>query len=741
VTGILLSTILMAKALHLLILILMNYLHDFDQLRNLSIGVVDYVSPVEIRVSLEPDAPQNTALNTGVPCLFPRINGFVLIPNEVGALVGVINWIGTEHSAYPKRKGFRDYDLIDLPFPSRKMMINPIGTLKTRIKEGESFYKLERGVYSFPSVGDSVIIPKDEQLKSIVENSDEGAFVKIGTAPIAGNASVKINPDKLFGRHVAVLGNTGSGKSCTAAGIIRWSLEEAHEHKKNAEKPLNCRFIILDPNGEYSSCFNDLDVDINRFKIELTDTETDTFKQLHVPAWFWNSYEWGSFSQATAKTQKPILRKALRELKHGFKEGESNDHLIILRFFQSCIISLRTDLNLGQISFGDKPGRGEFGRKLQVFADQANAFLGRGDAEIDKLLSELEAYLKQIIAKRQKSFIPAGSIEAVTYFEAFTVLDVEGSMNAISKLVSTFNFSEQELGLDEDVPKFYEVEKLPDHIKFLAENQGVLQFLDFLVMRIRSLLADNRTKATIASDKNITLESWLNEYLHGITIIDLSLIPTDVVHLIVAVISRVVFEAIQRYRRKNSEVLPTVLMLEEAHNFIKKTYHSNEELSTTEVCSLTFEKIAKEGRKFGLSLLISSQRPSELSDTVLSQCNTFLLHRIVNDRDQDLVRRLVPDNIGGLLKELPILPTQKAILLGWASPLPMLVQIKPLLKEHQPKSQDPDFWDVWIGTSKRDANWGEVVKDWQGNVDNDTTLTHNVSPNPNEEEEEDLLGF
>ena len=101
---------------------------NFDKLRNLAIGTVDFVSPNEIKVRLETDAPQNTALNTGVPSLFPRINGFVLIPNEVGALVGIISWLGVEHSQYPKRKGFKDYDLIDLPFPLRKMAINPIGT-------------------------------------------------------------------------------------------------------------------------------------------------------------------------------------------------------------------------------------------------------------------------------------------------------------------------------------------------------------------------------------------------------------------------------------------------------------------------------------------------------------------------------------------------------------------------------------------------------------------------------------
>ncbi|EFN8770394.1 ATP-binding protein, partial [Escherichia coli] len=110
-----------------------------------------------------------------------------------------------------------------------------------------------------------------------------------------------------------------------------------------------------------------------------------------------------------------------------------------------------------------------------------------------------------------------------------------------------------------------------------------------------------------------------------------------------------------------------------------------------------------------------SQRPSELSPTVLSQCNTFLLHRISNDRDQEQVHRLVPDNMRGLLRELPSLPSRHAILLGWASELPVLVRMKELTEKQRPQSDDPDFWDVWSSTTKepRKVNWQQIADDWQ----------------------------
>lgn len=683
---------------------------NFDQLRDLSIGTVDFVSPNEIKVLLEPDAPQNTALNTGVPSLFPRINGFVLIPNEVGALVGIISWLGVEHSQYPKRKGFKDYDLIDLPFPLRKMAINPIGTLKTEIRNKETTYKLERGVYSFPSIGDTVVLPKVEQLRSIIENDDEQAYVKIGTAPIAGNAIVKINPDKLFGRHIAVLGNTGSGKSCSAAGLIRWSLEEAAKAKAPRPETLNARFIILDPNGEYSNSFDDLDATVNRFKIELTEQEKATFQQLRVPAWFWNSYEWSSFTLATGKTQRPILRRALRELKSGISLDTADCTPTVKRYFSSCAISLRADINIGVSALKEKPGKNEFGRKIQSFAKEADFFAGKTSGSLKQGLETLSKTLNTLAANKLRTFPKDG--KDIEYFEGFEISEASGALDAINQFLDPLGGSSVSEGPNEDMPVEFSVDMIANHIEVIAEEQGALQFLDFLIMRIRTLLADARMKAAIGNDPGITLESWLESYISGITIIDLSLIPADIIHIIVAAISRITFEAIQRYRRLKGNVLPTVLMLEEAHNFIKKYTVVSDEISPLEICSQTFEKIAKEGRKFGLSLLISSQRPSELSDTVLSQCNTFLLHRLVNDRDQDLVKRLVPDNIGGLLNELPILPTRKAILLGWASPIPMLVEINELAKEYRPKSDDPDFWQVWTGKSERKEDWKAIANEW-----------------------------
>jgi DNA helicase HerA-like ATPase len=227
----------------------------------------------------------------------------------------------------------------------------------------------------------------------------------------------------------------------------------------------------------------------------------------------------------------------------------------------------------------------------------------------------------------------------------------------------------------------------------MRKAENVSHFLDFLVARIRTLLSDPKMKFIIADTDSTTLEGWLKDYVGSeecqegmVSVIDLSLVPTEIVHVITAVIARMIFEALQRYMKINNVAIPTVLVMEEAHTFIKRYKEDIENHDVASICCQIFERIAREGRKFGLGLVLSSQRPSELSPTVLSQCNTFLLHRISNDRDQELVHRLVPDNLRGLLRELPSLPSQNAILLGWASELPVLVKMNDLPKSQQPNT-------------------------------------------------------
>lgn len=688
---------------------IMSTFFDFDEIRNLTIGTIESVSPSEIKVLLETNAPQNIAINTGVPTHFPKINGYVLIPNETGAIVAVINWIGIQYSNYPIRKGFRDFELIDLPFPLRKMIVTPLGILK---KTKENNFEIERGVYSFPSVGDNVILPTDRQLNAIVENTD--GKIEIGVSPLASNASIKVNPDKLFGRHLAVLGNTGSGKSCSVAGLIRWSLTEAEKNKVNNDKPLNSRFIILDPNGEYFNAFDDLgERKVKRFAIKLDDSENG-FDQLKLPAWMWNSHEWISFSQAAPGAQRPLLLQTLLDLKKGKQLQNSN-----LVKVHSFLTTTRNNLNS---YLSNIPLKGaDYGRFMEFSSvltnirtdiDYINEYIPSEANDLLQAYTTFETDYNNLLNSR------TWNSSGKSGFNNFSFEDISNIINKLDNVISLISSETTDIcKINPDTPIFFELNDLIPYLEQLAENQGgnILQFVQMLSLRMRFLFADERLNGVVQPTDDISLIEWLNLYIGAndaengqITLIDLSLIPSDIIHIVVAVLSRLTFEAVQRYRKINKQELPTTIVLEEAHTFLRDFGINGN------ICLETFERIAREGRKFGLSMVLSSQRPSELSQTVLSQCNTFLLHRIVNDRDQELVKKLVPDSLSGLLKELPILPSRKAILVGWAFPIPVLVEMNHLPKEHRPKSNDPEFWDIWIGKKKRVIDWDKIVGDWQG---------------------------
>jgi len=690
-----------------------------EQLAALSIGTVESVSPSEIRVVLDPDAPQTTALNAGVPSGFPRINGYVLIPNETGAVVGMIVWLGVERSQFPRRQGLKDYGLIDLPFPLRKLSLTPLGTLVARRDNQDSdvgLYELERGIRAFPSVGDTAQLPTNAQLRAIVEASSESdKRVRIGASPNAAQSSVTVDPDKLFGRHLAVLGNTGSGKSCSVAGLIRWSLEEARAARNDNGTP-NARFIILDPNGEYTAAFAD-HPKTRTFKVTQAKKGAE---QLRIPAWIWNSEEWAAFSRAAPGTQRPILLQALRNMRAGVQLSEAADRQCS-RVLRSYRASLESRIAQGTSGYQGWPEMQNCGGQIRNLATDSNTHAQVLQQPISSAVLHVAEEAEAVLSTRH--YVNASGADR---YNDFSETDLRRVLEALDSAIEALPLATADQIVSEDAPVPFELDAFPDHIDQLAADAPggqAAQFLASLTMRIRMMLADTRLGPIVHPAGNpIAFGDWLASYVGDdnaeggeLAIIDLSLVPADVLHICISVIARVVFEACQRYHRINHCELPTTLVLEEAHTFVKRGSEEDDGHPTTsQVCRRAFEKIAREGRKFGLGLVLSSQRPSELSPTVLAQCNTFLLHRIVNDRDQELVGRLVPDNLGGILKELPSLPTRHAILMGWAALVPTLLEVRELSEAQRPQSPDPKFWEVWTGKLERRIDWAKVVEEWTG---------------------------
>ncbi|WP_291076084.1 ATP-binding protein [Empedobacter sp. UBA6322] len=227
---------------------------------------------------------------------------------------------------------------------------------------------------------------------------------------------------------------------------------------------------------------------------------------------------------------------------------------------------------------------------------------------------------------------------------------------------------------------------------------------DRFVPRLETKLNDDRLsfllkprKADETEYKTDDLSHILRQFLGytdsnetNITIIDLSGIPFEVLSLVVSLISRLVFDFCFHYKsiKKDSSEIPYLLVLEEAHNYIPQSqgakYHSVKK---------SIERIAKEGRKYGLSLMIVSQRPSEISETIFSQCNNFVAMRLTNPTDQQYVKRLMPDSVSAITDTLPVLERQEALIIGDSIPIPTIVKIKELTDK--PASNDIDFRTEW----------------------------------------------
>ena len=579
-----------------------------------------------------------------------------------------------------------------------------MGTLERSTGTGEAF-SLKRGVVVFPSVGDPVALPSAAQLQALTHGDERDERVAIGRSLLGSDAEVCVDPDKLFGRHLAVLGNTGSGKSCTVAGLIRWSLEAAKESREKNDDP-NARFIVLDPSGEYQRALEDLP----GFRLfQVPPVEVSGAHELKVPAWLLNSHEWSSVTAPSPRVQRPVLFDGLRNLRTGDTSEVGKEHLLCrLTKSHLVLIEARKAVPRTYTEFPFFKGFGNYLIALKESLEAYEADVSVGSGELRALIEQIDGVLNERAGYKEGEF------------EAFAETDLDAIIGSCGELIEMLPATSEIPMGNEDLPLAFDVDLLADHLDTVAslnEYDEATRYIGGLKLRVRSLLGDERIRPILVPDEEPHLEEWLDEFLgtgEGATVavIDLSLVPSDVVELVVAVMGRMIFEALQRHRRIHKNALPTALVLEEAHAFVRDHRPGAEFQTPGEMCVRAFERIAREGRKFGLGLVLASQRPSELSPTILAQCNSFLLHRLVNDLDQHLVGKLVPDNLAGILEDLPSLPTRHALLLGWAAVLPTLLEIRHLPEDKRPLSADPSFWDVWIGAEEREVTWDRVVKEW-----------------------------
>lgn len=238
------------------------------------------------------------------------------------------------------------------------------------------------------------------------------------------------------------------------------------------------------------------------------------------------------------------------------------------------------------------------------------------------------------------------------------------------------------------------------------------------VSRLENKINDRRFDFLLGDNsKKISFKDTLKQFLgyssksSNITIIDLGGIPFEVLSITVSLISRLLFDYgyfFKKYLDKNNKSCETPLLLvyEEAHKYVPKS-----DLSKYRASKNAIERIAKEGRKYGVTLGILSQRPSEISETIFSQCNSFVVMRLTNPEDQYYVKRLLPDTLGNLTDSLPSLQSGEALLIGESIIIPSLVKIDECDKDKRPSSNDIKYIEVWKEEWKQ-VEFDKIIEEW-----------------------------
>lgn len=608
------------------------------------IGRIIGVDTAQIRVELNQvpvDMSRNTyegAKEVGL------IGSYIIVPKGSHRLVGIVTRVILEEKAGSKPND----SLTVVPDAKQIMESILIGTIDCG--------KFTQGLTTFPVIGNTVYLPTNDDLetifctserKEILTNDNLSYSIPIGKSAIFSERQISINPDAFFGKHAAILGSTGSGKSCTIASIIQSILAQSDVKQTT--------IILIDTNGEYRRAFSNSHVDKNddpHFKYKYLSISTDSNNsknQLIIPYWFMNTDDFARMFGASAQVQRPMLIEAIRAGRNNLSREQIFD--------KSSISKISAD---APSYFSAKEFRETY---LEDHSTNTEHWGPNVKSNSKTMLSRID----QLFADKRYNFL---------FGDVWQDADCENIKDAKHILAA---FIRDILGIDSATNS----NSLLSDGHYVPE--GKFPFYD----RQR----DNSETVNVA-------------------IVDLSLLASEILENITALLGRLILEFLQRLGEyeggKYRGLFPVVLVLEEAQNYINR-HNSNE---TESASKLVYERIAREGRKYGLSLVVASQRPSELSKTVLAQCNSFIVHRLQNPDDLRYFKQIVPSIYEPLLDQLPALAPQTALVLGECVSAPMLVKIRDA--DPRPRSDDPMFYDYWTRDNVPDVPVEEICAIWEG---------------------------
>lgn len=693
--------------------------------QNKIIGRVLSVDNFRVYIKIEEDL--RGTYKSGIKDIYEiaRINSYLIIPVGADRVVALITRV-TMKEEFDLEKNSAS---IKLPTSARYISATMLGTI-TQNNQKETFIQ---GVYNFPTLDNPVWYVTEKDLRHIFDDKQDintinyqtDFYLPIGTSPAFSNYKVKICPDQFFVKHAAILGNTGSGKSCTFTSIIRNIFKFSYKEDKILE---NAHFIIFDTNGEYKDAFLPTDDKFEKFdsqtQKQLSQINTYYYggiDKVQVPYWFMNWEDIKSLFNPSEGTQAPVLNRAIGLAKNDYDSTQKHIHSQIYIGSINDIISqlqvsaedywkiknykdVLTDLESKGIVLLD-------GTKLndilaQIPNRDGSSYQKVKPSEVDAVVNALSSFVAQMQQENtSQQIISEQNIDIPTWFDyqelckkfidAAIAQETTGN-NRISEFVSTLRLRMNSFLNDKRmaIPLM-----LKDSNK---DNRDILShFIAFLLGDFNRFFAKTEQLSFIKKYNDTEITQY-NNRTNQITIVDVSQLPFEVLETITALLGRLIIEFVSNFMPEQRGQYPIVIVLEEAQNYIAEKSES--------VAKTVFERIAREGRKYGISLVVCSQRPSELSKTVLSQCNSYIIHRLQNPEDQKYVKGLVSSASADILDQLPIIPQQHAIVTGDCVRTPIQVRIDKV--NPTPNSHNPKYIEKWLGDLK--IPYEETCNKWLG---------------------------
>ncbi len=537
----------------------------------------------------------------------------------------------------------------------KQMIINIVGEIKNN-----QFFPGFSSKPSFKSNVRMISLPELEMIFGKQSPSNGQTF--FGYSNVYQNYRINVDINKFFNQHFSIIGNSGSGKSCTVASVI----QKLFTSTPNA--PLKSNIFLFDAFGEYTNAFSTLkekNQSLN-YKVYTTNTSYEDTDILKIPVWLLDIDDLALLLDVTSPNQLPIIEKTLKLVP--ILTGPENE---VIKYKNDIIARALEDILLS-------------GSNSTKIRDQVIAILTKFNTSQLNLESQIvqPGYVRTL---KQCLFIDkSGKFQEI---------------ELVTEFIRSFINSEAETNLNKDHKQcYYTLANLEEALEFALISEGILKSekvydeANVLSVRLHSLAnSNNRVFFEYPKyiDRNGFVADLLTDRLTGkkcqIINFNINYVDDRLAKALTKIISKMIYSLAVENGNRGS--IPFHILIEEAHRYVQKD-------KDIDILGYNiFERIAKEGRKYGVFLGLITQRPSELSDTTISQCANFLILRTIHPKDLDYIRNMVPNISNEVLQQIKSLQSGNCVAFGTAFKVPTSMYIE--FPNPSPNSNDVDLKATW----------------------------------------------